>query len=97
MTLLKVMLAQGHDENVFTIVLSKLESQEISNIFLISVSFQPLYPIGICNCHLDLCLSTVFDFAPKCPSCAEYEEPQTTTPFDWNILFQGTARPIDFE
>ena len=32
MTLLKVMLAQGHDENVFTIVLSKLESQEISNI-----------------------------------------------------------------
>ena len=48
-----------------------------------------MYPVGICNCHLDLCLSTVFDFSPKCPSCAEYEEPQTTTPFDWSILFQG--------
>ena len=54
-----------------------------------SFFFQPLYPSSVCNCHLDLCLSTVFDYNTKCPNCAEYEEPITTTPFDWSILFQG--------
>jgi len=36
----------------------------------------------------------IYDLSPGCPTCAEYEEPPTTTAFDWAKLFEGKSMII---
>lgn len=50
---------------------------------------QMYYEVADCNCHLDQCLSMIYDLNPDCPACALYEEPAPTTAFDWAKLFEG--------
>ena len=50
-----------------------------------------MYPIQTCNCHLDQCLSMIYDQFDhdSCPTCAQYTQPDTTTEFNYAVLFEG--------
>ena len=63
---------------------------QLNTIFKI-IFFKATYPIQTCNCHLDKCLSMIYDEFEEdsCPTCAQYTQPDTTTVFDYAVLFEG--------
>ena len=63
---------------------------QLNTIFKI-IFFKATYPIQTCNCHLDKCLSMIYDEFEEdsCPTCAQYTQPDTTTVFDYGVLFEG--------
>ena len=63
---------------------------QLNRIFKI-IFFKATYPIQTCNCHLDKCLSMIYDEFEEdsCPTCAQYTQPDTTTVFDYGVLFEG--------
>ena len=63
---------------------------QLNRIFKI-IFFKATYPKQTCNCHLDKCLSMIYDEFEEdsCPTCAQYTQPDTTTVFDYAVLFEG--------